>query len=390
MLFEPSRHIDPGTEGWLANISRIVTNAPRRPRLSQRSWRRADAAGLRLVRSPWVLVSGFLGLGVIAGWAITLWPTHAPWSLFVLLAVAAGLFLEPRPLTVAYLGLLAILVVAGVRLGASKAATPGTTVVTIAVMALMLWLARARAKVGVVGVMGESMLVDMRDRLRAQGELPSLPDSWAAEVALKSAYGDRFSGDFVVSSRSTDGRILEVALVDVSGKGRDAGTRSLVLSGAMGGLLGGTDEGGFLPSANNHLLRLRWPEGFATAVHVAIDLESGKFTIGSAGHPAAAQFSAGSGRWGMLSGGRGPLLGVIESAHYPREAGALRRGDALVLYSDGVIEARNRTLVDGIDRMLGSAEFFVTKGFAGLAHRLCDQAAAGDGDDRAVVTIWRE
>ena len=118
------------------------------------------------------------------------------------------------------------------------------------------------------------MLVDMRDRLRAQGELPPLPPQWGAEVALESAYGDSFAGDFVVASRSTDGRTLEVALVDVSGKGREAGARSLLLSGALGGLLGEMSEGGFLQSANNHLLRLRWAEGFATAVHVAVNLET--------------------------------------------------------------------------------------------------------------------
>ncbi len=193
-------------------------------------------------------------------------------------------------------------------------------------MMLMLWLSHARAEAGVVGVGGESMLVDMRDRLRAQAELPPLPPSWGAEVALESAYGDGFAGDFVVASRSTDGRMLEVALVDVSGKGREAGARSLLLSGALGGLLGEMSEGGFLQSANNHLLRLRWAEGFATAVHVAIDLETGEFTIGYAGHPAAAQYAAGSGRWRMLAGGRGPLLGVIERAEFPRESGTIRRG----------------------------------------------------------------
>ncbi len=163
----------------------------------------------------------------------------------------------------------------------------------------------------------------------------------------------------------------------------------MLLSGALGGLLGEMSEGGFLQSANNHLLRLRWAEGFATAVHVAVDLETGHFTIGYAGHPAAAQFAAGSGRWRMLAGGRGPLLGIIEGAVFPREEGTLRRGDALVLYSDGVIEARDKALVDGIDRMLGRAESFIRTGFEGLAQRLCDQAAAGLGDDRAVVTIWR-
>jgi serine phosphatase RsbU (regulator of sigma subunit) len=91
----------------------------------------------------------------------------------------------------------------------------------------------------------------------------------------------------------------------------------------------------------------------------------------------------------MLSGGRGPLLGVIEQAEFPRESGIIRRGDALVLYSDGVIEARDKALTDGIDRMLGRAESFIRTGFEGLAQRLCDHAAAGLGDDRAVVTIWR-
>lgn len=354
-----------------------------------RRFRRLTWVLPRLSRAPWLLVVIFLGLGVVSGFAVETWPEHVPWTLYALIAVAAGLFLQPRPLIVVYVGLAVTIVYVGAVVGDRKGGAIGTSAAVLAIMLLMLWLASARARAGVVGVSGESMLVDMRDRLREQGELPALPEWWGAEVALESAYGDSFAGDFVVATRSTDGRILEIALVDVSGKGRNAGTRSLLLSGALGGLLGEMSECGFLRSANNHLLRLRWPEGFATAVHVAIDLQSGAFTIGYAGHPAAAQFSAGSGRWRMLSGGRGPLLGVIEDAEYPREDGQLRPGDALVLYSDGVVEARDRTIVDGIDRMLGRAESFVTKGFEGLAQRLCDHAAAGHGDDRAVVTVWR-
>lgn len=358
------------------------------------SLRASSLRGLRhftpwAARAPWVLVAVFLVLGVASALIIEQWPAHVPWSLFSLLVVAAGLFLPPKHLAVVYIGLLASMGLVGIYLGDRKAATLGTEAVTLAIMILMLWLAGARSELGVIGVSGESMLVDIRDRLRAQGELPELPSGWSAEVALESAWGEGFAGDFVVATRSTDGRVLEVALVDVSGKGRSAGTRSLLLSGALGGLLGGASASEFLPSANNHLLRLRWPDGFATAVHVAIDLETGRFTIGYAGHPAAAQWSAGSGLWRMLEGGRGPLLGVLPEAQYPREEGTLRRGDALVLYSDGVIEARNKTLFVGTDRMLGRAEGFVRTGFDGLAQRLCDQAAAGHGDDRAVVTIWR-
>ena len=350
--------------------------------------RRLRLLGPSLTRAPWVIVALFLLLGLGATAAVYTWPSQVPWGVYSFLVVAAGLFLEPRYLIVVFTGLFLSMAILGIYLS-TKPAMTGAQIVTVATMLLMIWLSHARAQVGVVGVSGESMLVDMRDRLRAQGELPELPDNWKAEVALESAFGDGFAGDFVVASRSTDGRMLEVALVDVSGKGRDAGTRSLLLSGALGGLLGEMSETAFLQSANNHLLRLRWPEGFATAVHVAIDLETGDFTIGYAGHPAAAQFAAGSGRWRMLTGGRGPLLGVIEQAYYPRQAGTVRRGDALVLYSDGVIEARDKTITDGIDRMLGRAEDFIRTGFDGLAQRLCDQAAAGLGDDRAVVVIWR-
>ena len=278
----------------------------RRPRYAAGPVRRVRLLGQWLVRAPWVIVTFFLLLGVAASVAINIWPMQVPWTTYTFLVVAAGLFLEPRLLITVFVGLFLAMATLGVILGPIKPATIGAQIVTVATMMLMLWLSHARSEAGVVGVGGESMLVDMRDRLRAQGELPPLPPSWGAEVALESAYGDGFAGDFVVASRSTDGRMLEVALVDVSGKGREAGARSLLLSGALGGLLGEMSEGGFLQSANNHLLRLRWAEGFATAVHVAIDLESGAFTIGYAGHPAAAQYAAGSGRWRMLARGRVP------------------------------------------------------------------------------------
>ncbi|MEO7754575.1 MAG: PP2C family protein-serine/threonine phosphatase [Terracoccus sp.] len=360
-----------------------------RPRYAVGPIRRLRMLGPGVLRAPWLITIGFLLLALIATVGILEWPRTVPWSSFTLVAVAAGLLLTPRWLGIVYVGLLTSMAILGTALGTTKTATIGSQLVTVLTMLLMVWLANARARIGVFGIGGESMLVDMRDRLRAQGELPELPESWSAEIALESAYGEGFAGDFVVATRSTDGQMLEIALVDVSGKGRNAGTRSLLLSGAMGGLLGEMSEHGFLSSANNHLQRLRWPEGFATAVHLAIHLESGAFTIGYAGHPAAVQFSAGSGQWRMLSGGRGPLLGVLDHAEYPRECGMLRRGDALVLYSDGVIETKDKTLVDGIDRMLGRAEASITKGFDGLAQRLCDHAAAGHGDDRAVVTIWR-
>ena len=50
----------------------------------------------------------------------------------------------------------------------------------------------------------------------------------------------------------SDGKSLEVALVDVSGKGMDAATRALLLSGAFGGVLG-TVPRGAVPSCGERL-----------------------------------------------------------------------------------------------------------------------------------------
>ncbi|HEX8971775.1 PP2C family protein-serine/threonine phosphatase [Oryzihumus sp.] len=342
--------------------------------------------------SRWVTVATGVALIAATGlvtWALVQFPVGVPWTVFAPIAVLAGIFLTPRWIAVVYGAIVLGFAWSGWEVATSKSSYAGSGLVLVIVGVSMLWLAQSRARLGVQGTLGESMLVDLRDRLRAHGELPDLPHPWHAETALQSAYGHAFSGDFIVANRSQDGSRLEVTLVDVSGKGLNAGTKALLLSGALGGLLGAMAPEDFLPAANSYLLRQDWSEGFATAIHVALDLETGDFSVGGAGHPPAATFSAGSGRWRLLDDGGGPLLGVLESTSFPRSCGRLERGDALLLYTDGVIETRTRDLTVGIDRMLGTAEQLVSHGFTGGADRICATARAGETDDRAVVLIWR-
>jgi hypothetical protein len=263
----------------------------------------------------------------------------------------------------------------------------GNMLVVAATGVIVLLIARSRARLGVQGMRGESMLVDLRDRLRAQGEMPELPPDWSADVVLRPAGGASFSGDFLVAGQGTDER-LEVVLVDVSGKGVDAGTRALLLSGAFGGLLGATPSEEFLSAANAYLVRQGWDEGFATAVHLALDLLTGSFLVASAGHPPAAHFTAGSGTWQLLDAA-GTALGIDPQATYDLSRGTLGHGDALLLYTDGLVERPGRDITVGIDRLLGEAERLVPRGFRRGARRLLDALRAGEGDDRAVVMIWR-
>jgi serine phosphatase RsbU (regulator of sigma subunit) len=259
------------------------------------------------------------------------------------------------------------------------------TFVITAVLALTL--ARTRQQLGVQGLRGDSMLLELRDRLRRQGEMPELPEGWGSQVVLLQAGGSSFGGDFVVSS--CDGKTLEVALIDVSGKGIDAGTRALLLSGALGGLLGAVPPDRFLHEANRYLLRQAWEEGFATAVHLILDVESGDYRIETAGHPPVVHFDAGSGRW-RISELTGVALGLLDEPAYDVESGRLRPGDALLLYTDGVVEIRGRDLSVGIDKLLGEAERLVPRTFAGGARLVLDtMRTGGASDDRALVMIWR-
>lgn len=301
--------------------------------------------------------------------------------------LVGGVFLRRRPMH--WLIALALLAVGydAAQIG-WRQLRPGELPLLLVTTLATAAFARRREELGIPGLRGEGMLLELRERLSRQGSLPSLPTGWHAEFALETAGHAGFSGDFLVSCTRDGGRRLELALVDVSGKGFDAGTRSLMLSGALGGLLGAVAEEQFLSAANAYLLRQDWGDGFATAVHVAIDLESGDYLVESAGHPPAAHYVSGAGRW-EISEAAGMALGMFAHAGWSSERGRLRRGDALLMYTDGVVEIPGRDLGHGVDRLLGAANALVLRSFDGGAERLINAVGTDTKDDRAVVMLWR-
>jgi hypothetical protein len=254
---------------------------------------------------------------------------------------------------------------------------------------VMLVVAYRRERLGVAGLRGDAMLLDLHERITRQGVVPTLPDGWYVDVAIRSAEGTSFAGDFLVVDLDDGRRMLSLALVDVSGRGIHAGTRSLLLSGALGGLLGSVVPDAFLSAANRFLIRQRWGEGFATAVHLVVDLESGGFEIRSAGHPPPAHFQASSGQWRTMEGFEGPVLGLIPDATYAPTGGRLGRGDALLLYTDGLVERSRRDISLGIDKLLGHGERLVGgSGFEGSASNLVERLGS-PADDCGLVVLHR-
>ena len=320
------------------------------------------------------------------------WPSQLRATVVLSLPVLfGGLLLGRRPFRIVLAAAVLLLVVNTEANGLQTLRVGGVVLFgTIAVVSYVQ--ARRRDLLGVRGARSDVILRELRDRLLVQGAVPTLPAGWGAETELRPAHGLGMAGDFVVSRLDgpPDAPVLDLALVDVSGKGVEAGTRALLLSGALGGLLGAVPPERFLTEANRYLRRQRWSEGFATAVHLRVDLATGDYRVASAGHPPAVHFSSGSGHW-QLAPSRGPLLGVRDEVQHRPDVGRLRPGDALLLYTDGLIENRRQDLEVGLDRLLGAAERLISRGgFRGGAAQLVAQAPSRTDDDRAAVLLWRE
>ena len=214
---------------------------------------------------------------------------------------------------------------------------------------------------------------------------PTLPPQWHCEVACVLADEVAIGGDFTVFA--CVGTTLRAMLVDTSGKGREAATRAIMLAGAISGLLYELPTEAVLPAVNRHVQRLGEDENFATAVLLELDLVTGGFLLGNAGHPPAAHFTAGSGQW-MQYGPTGPALGFFDSADWSLHSGQLWPNDALLVVTDGVVEVPGSDIDMGVDRLLGEAERLVLTGWADGAQILLDRRRQV-GDDAQVLLLNR-
>lgn len=335
-----------------------------------RDWLGCLVAGTALLMAfmmfdDWLPV-GLLAVPLVMGSQL-LGPRQLPWFVVFVMACAAVMLAVRWPLERTHVNAVAVM----------------------AILALIILVTSARrTRLGVGGLTSEAMLVDLRDRILAQGTIPELPQEWQVEAELRSAGGTPFAGDFVVATRSSDQRRFDVVLVDVSGKGEQAGTRALLLSGALGGLLGAVPPADFLPAANAFLLRQNWTEGFASAIHLTLDLPSGAYEVRSAGHPPALLFTADGEQWTELEGD-GPVLGCLPDLDFKARTGVLAEGEALLLYTDGMVESRRRDIDAGIDRLERGASRMLRGLMTRETVRRLVRELGSREDDRALVAVRR-
>lgn len=146
------------------------------------------------------------------------------------------------------------------------------------------------------------------------------------------------AGDFCDFLTLGDGRFA-VAVGDVAGKGIPA---SLLMSWVRGALRATADAcrgpGKLLTRLNRQLCRETRPSEFVTLLLVAIDTEAQRLTYASAGHEPLLILRDGQVQETLESD---LVLGVAPDEVYHEHALPLCPGDLLLLYTDGVIEARN-------------------------------------------------
>lgn len=344
-----------------------------------RRWRTGSTESQTYVLA--VLLACVTACFLVSWWAYDYMPLT---SYFVWLLIGM-LLLRPAPLAL----LSSIVLVAAVAAMVHSGPIEGPRLMAISALVLSVGLilySSSRQRSGLPVTLSEAMLSELRDRLQRQAVMPPLPAGWEAQSAVRSSQGLGYAGDFFVADLVEPHR-LEMVLVDVCGKGVAVGPQALQLAGALGGLLGALPPRDLLQAANRFLLRQQTEDSFSTAVHVIVDLDTGDYTVTSAGHPPALRWESAGHTW-VPDNSRGTALGVVAEPELISSSGRLEAGDGLLFYTDGVVETRSADLEEGIDWLRATAREAVRTGFDGAAKRIIRKVPRGD-DDRAVLILSR-
>lgn len=154
----------------------------------------------------------------------------------------------------------------------------------------------------------------------------------ARYVPMTSVAGDFY--DFLVASDTQAGLLI----ADVSGHGVPAALIASMVKMAATSQRGNADDPARLLSGMNSALCGNTQNQFVTAAYVHLDSDAGELRYSAAGHPPMLLLRDGEATWIEENG---LILAVFDSACYVTAAQALRPGDRLVLYTDGIVEAAN-------------------------------------------------
>jgi anti-sigma regulatory factor (Ser/Thr protein kinase) len=219
--------------------------------------------------------------------------------------------------------------------------------------------------------------------------MPRLPELPAVSVAGRylPAAAARLGGDWYDAFQLPDGR-LGLAIGDVVGRGfHAAAIMGQLRSGLRAYALDGTAPGAVLERLSN-LLRQLESGRTATLVYIVLDAHGGWLRVAAAGHPPPLVKPTDGEPWFLELPGSVPL-GAARHARYDDSEVELDPGDAIVLYTDGLVERPGESLDHGLARLVET----VGDDYDDLEHlgdALMDALLPeGPGDDDAALLMAR-
>ena len=222
---------------------------------------------------------------------------------------------------------------------------------------------------------------------RGHPDLPGLEIGDAYESSARVEVG----GDVYDYMELDDGR-LAVVLGDVTGHGSEAAADMAMAKFVFRSLAREHPEpGDFLRSANEVVVGEIAPGKFITMVYLAIDPVSGDVAGAGAGHPPPRIMRAD----GTIEGldVRGLVLGIEPGQDFEEVRQRLDVGGAVVLCTDGVLEARHEGELYGFERLdavLAGHRSASAQELAQAVLEDCRAFARGElADDCAIVVVKR-
>ena len=196
-------------------------------------------------------------------------------------------------------------------------------------------------------------------------------------------------GDFY-DMFSIDERYIAIVVGDVSGKGIDAARlTSLLRDGIRAYAFEHLGPANVLQHVNDLVRRSSAIESFATGFLGVLDLITGEMRYCSAGHPPAATLT--SAGVSFLPGPSSSIIGAFSQAVFNEQVTKLSPGDTLVLYTDGVTEARTGRELFGEDRLADTLRQLASAPLAEIPDRLVERVKEFGGgmlrDDTVIVCV---
>lgn len=260
---------------------------------------------------------------------------------------------------------------------------------------IICWLpiryAQGRDEVGLNAFRGFTVLAQLSRQTQTSLDLPAV-DGWDTGAIVVGSKDDAFRGDFVVShqqpaAQAGSDATSTVGIVDVSGHGVHATIRAVELSGAVNALLASVPAAEVLPGADRFVQRHFEVGEFATAVLAQVTPATGRVQLLSAGHPPALLRHS-SGTW-EEAWAKGPALGVLPRPTFEVYEAALEPGEALVLYSDGLVESRSVDLEEGMSRLTAVLDPYLRAQQALDLASIVDELSPGRRDDMSLLVLRR-